>query len=234
MNYRDFYSYQMILRVREFGAQQAVSFPPTSLGAELFARVSAAAAKLEQHFADQSSGQAFARQGTASRGVARAALTELLGRMRRTSRAISRKRPDFEARFRLPRKQVDKDLIATAEAIATAAVPEKNEFLNYGMPDDFLEQLDDLIEEFRRGMNKQETGRGNRLMATAAIEDTLEEAIDAVRDLNAIVRNTFADDPVLLAAWTSARHVRRLPRTADTSSATASTNQPASPPPTAS
>src|SRR5688572_19145184 len=109
MNYKDFYSYQMILRVREFGAQQAVSFPPTSLGGELFASVSAAAAKLEQHFADLSFGQAFARQGTASRAVTRAALRDLLGRMRRTARAISRKRPDFEARFRLPRDLADKD-----------------------------------------------------------------------------------------------------------------------------
>jgi hypothetical protein len=36
--------------------------------------------------------------------------------------------------------------------------------------------------------------------------------MNAVRELDAIVRNTFRDDPATLAEWTSARHIERAPR----------------------
>jgi hypothetical protein len=49
-------------------------------------------------------------------------------------------------------------------------------------------------------------------MATAAIDNTLDGALAAVRQVDPIVRNTFQDDPERLAGWLSARHVERSPR----------------------
>jgi hypothetical protein len=207
MNYQDFYSYQMILHVGEFGARQAASFPPTSFGGQLFARVSAAAAELEQHFAQQSSGRAAVREGTASKAVGRAALREMLESMRNTARSLAEEMPELEARFRLPRSHADHELVVTAEAFLADATPIKSDFIRYAMPADFLDRLSELIADFRTALETKQSGRANRVMANAAIDDTLEEAISAVRKLNAIVRNTFANDPERLAAWTAARHV---------------------------
>jgi hypothetical protein len=36
--------------------------------------------------------------------------------------------------------------------------------------------------------------------------------MNIVRELDAIMRNTFADDAATLAVWTSASHVERAPR----------------------
>ena len=212
MNYKDFYSYDMILRVGEFGAQQAASFPSSSLGGQLFARVNAAVARLQQEFAQQSSGRASEREGTASKAVVRSVLREALERMRRTARSMAVDMPELEAKFRLPRSQSDQEMVVTAEAFATDATPLKSQFIQYAMPADFLEQLRELIAEFRASLNKKETGRGNRVMAAAAIDDALEQALKDVRRLNAIVRNTFADDPEHLALWTTARHVQQSGR----------------------
>ncbi len=51
------------------------------------------------------------------------------------------------------------------------------------------------------------------VMANAAMADQRADALGAIRQLDAIVPNTFQDDPARLAVWTTARHVERAPRT---------------------
>jgi len=230
MNNREIHSFEMILRVSDFGVQQAASFPPDSLGTELFATVKTAATELGNHIAQQTSGRLFEQEGTASKAVGRAALVEALERFRRTARSISETMPEVAAKFRLPRNIGDQELLGVAQAVATDAIPLKSEFLRYAMPLDFLEELGELTEEFRTALTTQQTGRASRLSASAAIEDTLDEALSAVRRLDSIVRNTFADDPVRLSAWTTARHVQRERRRSAPSQAPQATAQPSTPP----
>ena len=212
MENRDIHSYEMILRVSDFGVQQAASFPPASLGSELFASVKTAATELGNHIAQQASGRLFEREGTASKAIARDALRELLERTRRTARSISETQPEVEAKFRLPRHYSDQELLGVAQAVATDAIPLKSEFIRYAMPADFLDELGELIEDFRSALTTQQTGRASRVSASAAIENTLDEALSAVRRLDSIVRNTFVDDAERLARWLTARHVQREPR----------------------
>jgi hypothetical protein len=47
--------------------------------------------------------------------------------------------------------------------------------------------------------------------ATVAVSDAAERGHNAVRELDAIVRNIFRDDPAALAEWESASHVERPP-----------------------
>lgn len=216
MDDKDLRSYEMVLRVRDHGAERAASFPPTSIAGELFAKVSAAATELKDHVAQQVSGSTSARQGTATKAVARAALREALERLRRTARSMSHTMPGIDSKFRIPRTLSDQQLIATAEASVADAAPLKNEFIRFAMPANFLDELNDLVAEFRSALTNQQTGKSHQVMASAAIDDTLDEALSAVRQLDAIVRNTYHDDPAELAAWTSARHVERSPRTKKT------------------
>jgi len=85
-------------------------------------------------------------------------------------------------------------------------------FVRFAMPADFLDALTEHITDFQSAL------RGNQVMATAAIDDTLEEGLGAVQQLDAIVRNTFHGDAARLAAWTSARHVERSARKPQTPS----------------
>jgi hypothetical protein len=212
MDDRGLRTYEMLMRVRDFGAEQAASFPPASLGAELFAQVSAAATELGNNVAKQVSGSTSAQQGTATKAVARAALRDGLERLRRTARSMAPTMPGLDSKFRIPRNATDQELLGVAEAFLADATPLSGDFRRFAMPADFLAELEEHIAEFRTALSSQQSGRGHQVMATAAIDDTLEGALSAVQQLEAIVGNTFEDDPARLAGWTSARHIARSAR----------------------
>ena len=80
------------------------------------------------------------------------------------------------------------------------------------MPADFLEDLEADIEQFEEALTRRVQGRETHVTATAAIDDLVERGMNAVRELDAIMRNMFANNPAKLAAWMSASHVERAPR----------------------
>jgi hypothetical protein len=221
-------SYEMVLRVRTFLGEEAARFPAGSLGAELSARVRAAATELGNHVAQQVSGSTSARQGTATKGVARDALQDSLERIRRTARAMARAIPGLDSKFRIPRNLTDQELIGTARAFATDALPLKADFIRYSMPATFIDDLNDHIEEFETALTLQQSARGTHVTAKAGINESLEDALDAIRQFDGIMPNVFHDDAARLAAWTSARHVERSPRKAkpSTSSEPGTSNPP--------
>jgi hypothetical protein len=227
MEDRELRSYEMVLRVRAFGAENAARFPPATLGGELFATIGAAAEELAGHAAAQVSGSSSARRGTATKAVARAALREELEMMRRTARSMALTTPGLDAKFRIPRNMTDQQLLATAQAFALDAVPLKGEFIRFGMSTDFLEDLNADIADLETALSSQQSGKSKQVMATAAIDDVLERALAAVRQLDAVVRNIFRDDPARLAAWQSARHVERARRSNAATPPTPPTNPPA-------
>ena len=213
MEDKDLRRYEMILRVRDFGAAHGSSFPPASLGAELFAAVGAAAAEMGAQVASRSSATRSARQGTVSKATARAALRESLEMIRRTARSMSITMPGLETKFRIPRGLTDQELLGTGQAFAADAAPLKNDFIRFALPADFLDDLNAHLSDFAAAMTSQHTGLGEQVEATAAFDDALESAMSAVRQLDAVARNTFHDDPARLAAWESARRVERAART---------------------
>ena len=48
--------------------------------------------------------------------------------------------------------------------------------------------------------------------ATEAIDQVIDRGMDAVKQLNAIVKNKFINEPAKLATWASAKHTERSPR----------------------
>ncbi|HEX8178408.1 MAG TPA: hypothetical protein VF525_02585 [Pyrinomonadaceae bacterium] len=204
--------YEMMTRVRDYGATQTASFPPTSLGGEQFVIVGAAVEELQRHASAQTSGAGTARQGSTSRANARAALREDLQAITRTARVLALDVPGLESKFRLPRSGSDPALLNTARAFLADAEPLKTDFIRHELPADFLDDLAADIEKFERAINSQHTGKDTHVAATAAIDDALERGLKAVQRLDVIVRNKFHDDPAALAAWTSASHVARAPK----------------------
>lgn len=216
-------------RVRDFGVEHAASFPAGTLGAELFSTLSAHVAALQTHAAAQSSKAGAGAQGTTSCAAAREALREDLDAISHTARSMSVKTPGLEERFRLPRgNRNDQQLLATARAFATDAVPFKAEFIRHELPADFLDDLAADIAAFEASITEQNRSRDARVSATGSIDEAIGRGIAAVRQLDAIVRNKFRDDPATLAAWASASHTERARRAAvPTSTAAPSTPKPA-------
>ena len=159
MNSFDMRRYEMLVRVREFGNTQADVFPPSTIAGQAFAEIAATIQGLNTHAADHLSGRGSAREGVTSKAVAREALREDLDAIIRTARAMSLDTPGVEDRFRPPRGVGDLSLLNTARAFARDAAPLKEQFINYSMPDDFIEDLDRDIR-LRRGEPRSRRGHG--------------------------------------------------------------------------
>jgi hypothetical protein len=203
---------EMFVRVQNFGAARVADFPAGSIGDELFASVRAAVADFDKHSAGQSSGASDARRGTSIKDGARAALSDDLDQMSRTARAMAFKIDGLDEKFRLPRYLNDQKLLETARAFAADAVAFKDAFIRYGMPADFLEDLAADIADFEAASHSQNLGIENQVTATAGVNTARQQGMNAVRQLDAVVRNKYRDDPTTLAAWERARHIERAKR----------------------
>ncbi len=91
----------------------------------------------------------------------------------------------------------------------TDATPLKNQFIEYGLPADFLEDLQSDIAAFEQAASGKSTATGEKVSATASIGNAVQNGLEGLRRLQAIVPNKYRDNPAKLAAWTSAGHIER-------------------------
>jgi hypothetical protein len=203
---------EMFIRVREFGATHTAQFPPTSFAGEKFAILNNVIDALEQQGSAQSSGRSRVRETTSSKAAARDELMRDLEAISRTARAMALTTPGLDDKFRIPHNQSNQAVLATARAAATDALPLKAEFIKRGLPDDFIDDLEADIEILEQAITSKVQGKESHVAATAAIDREIERGMNAVRELDPVVRNKFASDPATLAAWLSATHVERNPR----------------------
>ncbi len=141
-------------------------------------------------------------------------MREQLERTSRTARTMALTMPGLEDKFRLPRKPKDQELLTTARTFLADANPLKSEFVRRGLPANFLDELEEDINAFEISINQKIQGTEKHVTATAAIDDAIERGLNTVRELDAIIRNTFADDVATLAAWLSASRIERAPKRA--------------------
>jgi hypothetical protein len=212
MNSFDTRRYEMLVRVRDFGAANATFFPPSTLGAKSFTAVGAAVAALSDHAAMHVSGRGSAREGTASKAVAREAIRDDLEAIVRTARAMALDTPGVDDKFRPPRSNGDQAILNAARAFARDAAPMAAAFHEHDMPADFLDDLQQDIDAFEEAIRDHEAGKDTHVAARAGIEAAIDEGLDAVRRLDAIVPNRLRNDPKALALWERARRVERTSR----------------------
>ncbi|MFN2596660.1 MAG: hypothetical protein ABR563_05660 [Pyrinomonadaceae bacterium] len=220
---------ETFIRVQQFGKTHTAAFPDGSRGAEVLSELDTAVTDLEGHATAQASGKAGAREATTLKALANAALREEMKAISETARAIAITVPGLEEKFRLPHNAGAQVWLAAARAFAQDAAPLKSEFVRRGMPADFLDQLAEKIAACEQATGGRAQKHGEHVAATAAIDTALERGVNAVRELDAIVRNLFRDDAGVLAEWTSASHTERAPRGGNTPVPPASQTTPASP-----
>lgn len=212
MNDRITRQLEAFIRVRELRTTLAQRIPATSLADTLMTRIGQLIAQIENASAQQSSGGRAAQEATASKSLAREELLEDLNRISRTARSMRRTMPGLEEKFRSPGRLGDQELLTLARAYATDALPLKSEFIQRGLPENFLEDLNQDIEAFEEAITRQTQGGSAQVSATATIEDLAAQGMETLRELDPIMRNIFDNDAATLAAWTSARHIERAPR----------------------
>lgn len=207
MNANELKTYERLTRVRDFGTSHAAAFPDASLGGQLFAEIDAVIAELTAQAATQNVGLSTAREGTSSKASARTALRERLAAVSRTARAMAVDTPAIGKKFRMPSGTGDQVLLNAARAFVTNATPLAEEFIKHELPENFLADLQADIAELEQAISARHQSTETHVSATAAIDAAFERGLNALRKLDAIVRNKFRNEPIILAAWTSASHV---------------------------
>ncbi|HEX7957788.1 MAG TPA: hypothetical protein VF508_12635 [Pyrinomonadaceae bacterium] len=200
-------AFEMFVRVQDFTEERAEAFPEESLAGETITELKRVIQTLTEAATSQNSGLSSVQRATAQREAARAGLREDMQLMARTARVMGLDIPGLENKFRLPRSGSDSALLQRARAFADDATEFKEQFIRYGMPNGFLDGLRAKIENLERAMGEQNTGRDEHVSATAAAEAGAERGMNAVRKLDAFIRNKYRKDPATLAAWESARHI---------------------------
>lgn len=207
MNNTDIRRYEMLVRVRDFGASHGDVFPLSTIGGQAFAAVSAAAEALSAHAALQVQGTGTSREGTRSRLRARATLRGEMEAIVRTARALALDIQGLDDRFRIPRITSDQELLSVARAFSREAAPLRAQFITHDMPETFIVDLDRAIAAFETAMRGQREGRETHVVARAAIQQVMATGLAAVRRLDAIVPNRLRNDPEKIALWERAHRV---------------------------
>jgi hypothetical protein len=204
---------EMFTRVQGLGSDYATQFPAGSYGDGLFVSLGTVIQRLQEHALRQSTGRSAVREGVSSKSAVRDELVRRLEAISRTARVIGFTQPGVEEKFRFNRAVADQTLLQMARTFAADAEPLKDEFIKRGMAATFVEDLKDEANAFEAAISRKAQGRSAHVAASAEIDDLIEQGMRVVREIDALFRNTFADDPATLAAWESASHVeRRAPR----------------------
>jgi len=214
MNNKDIRLLEMLIRVHQFGVARADSFPANSRGGELLALIVAVITEMEGHASAQESGKRAAKERTTQKKIARKRLHEHLETISRTARAMSLTTPGLADKFHMPKSFAEQACLAAARSFSADVEPLKAEFIRRGLPADFFETFNSHIDGLEELINSSAQKTGARVAATVAVSDAAERGHNAVRELDAVVRNVFRDDPAALAEWESASHVERPPRRA--------------------
>lgn len=212
MNDNENRKHQMFVRVNDFGAAHKSDFAPSSLGKQLFSTLATIITELDGHAASETSARGSARQGTGTRSQARDELRADLEAIRRTARAMSDEVPGLDDKFRVPHDNNDSSLLSAARAALQDAPEYSAQFIAHEMPADFLDDLRDDIARMEESISSQGSGVGEHVAAGAAIDDAIRRGFETVRKLDAIVRNKYAGNPAVLAAWDSGSHIERAPK----------------------
>jgi hypothetical protein len=207
--------FEMLKQVKDFGLAHSASFPAGSLGKELFDSLAQLITNLDGHGATQISSRGAAQTSAAQKATLREELRDSLAAINRTARVLAVDSPGFEAKFRMPRNVTDQQLLIAARAFVLDATPLKDDFLKHELPADFLDQLSRLITTFEQASSQKSAAVGAHVATRLTIDETVANGLQTVRQLDAIVRNKFNGDPILLSAWVRASHVARRSRNPD-------------------
>jgi hypothetical protein len=215
MQYKDGKRLETFARIQQFGAESAADFLPLSIGATQFTEITNVVDLLNQLAADQAGSFGDARFGFVGKDSARENIREDLSDIARTARAMNYQITGISDKFRMPRGNNDQQLLAAARAFFTDAAAYQSEFVAYGLPIDFLQDLQSDINAFEINLGTTGGAIDAQTQATAAIGAAIRRGMIARRILDGVVKNKYRNDVGKLAAWTSAGHIEKTAKKKD-------------------
>ncbi len=199
-----------IQSVQSFLQANASSFVGVARVAQLQTQLGATLATMQALAEQQSSDEGDVGSTVRIKSALLEAVVDDLRLMARTARAMAVETPGTEDRFRLPRSNGEDAILSTARQFATDAAPLATQFQSYGLPADFLSDLQGDVAAYEELQTQKQTKVQSRVDAVSSLDETIAQSSRIVDTLNAIVRNVLRDDSSKLAAWRTATHLDSL------------------------
>ncbi|HEY0404565.1 MAG TPA: hypothetical protein VGC89_02490 [Pyrinomonadaceae bacterium] len=215
MNDKQRRRYERLARSRDVATTHSADLPGNSIGGKALTNISSGVAEIETLDAARSTSERDYRHATSIKRDKRVSLQRLLTVISETAATIALDFPELKDRFRRPRANLnDQNMLTTARSFHTEATPLRSRFVEYGLPENFLDTLNALIEEFEQAANQQNVGKGGRRASIVAIDAALAATEQELERLDTAFRNKFAGDAATLAAWDAASRLQSAPKQA--------------------
>ncbi len=116
----------------------------------------------------------------------------------------------LENKFRMPRSRSRRNVIAAAKVFSVDAQAFKDDFVNYGLPATFIEDLLAKADSLEQTLAEQSSATETRVGAGSELDNELKEISALIRQIDPIIKMVYRNDPANLAAWTFANHIQRF------------------------
>jgi hypothetical protein len=146
------------------------------------------------------------------KSVLDAAIRRKMKRYSRTARALNIDDPGFRRLFRIPDDNNYQLLMATARAFVEEARRFAADFARLGIPATLADELEADIEALEEAINTKAAAQIETVGATAGVGEEIERGMTSEKILDSIMHNVYFDNPVKLAEWKTARHVKKAPK----------------------
>ncbi|MBK8248464.1 MAG: hypothetical protein IPK85_13810 [Gemmatimonadetes bacterium] len=100
--------------------------------------------------------------------------------------------------------------LAAAEAMVQIATAQKSAFIDFGLPDDFVERMVRATADLRARLDARSADIGRRAASTAGLHREYQVGREVVRMLDAMVAPRLSATPTRLAAWRAVSRFARL------------------------
>jgi hypothetical protein len=200
----------MFISTVQFDAVNSNDYSSLTDAATNFAIVRTAISALETDSAAQISGARG--RAVEQKSVLREATRRKMKRYSRTARSLNIDDPGFRRLFRIPDSDNDQSLLATAREFVAEARRFAVDFARLGIPANLADELGADIAAMDTAINTKASANTETVGASAGVDAQIERGMTAERILDSIMKNVYHDNPVKLAEWGSARHVKRSPK----------------------
>ena len=133
-------------------------------------------------------------------------------RLAESARALNLKDAGFRRLFRIPDGDGVQGLIAAGRQFVEEGINHKTDFARLGIDEAYTNALAADLDDLEATAAAKAGAHAKTVGATAGIDSEIERAMEAEIFLDALMKNVYRDNPVKLAAWRTARHVKHSSR----------------------
>ena len=198
---------EVVRRVQAFLDAHVVKLT-TTVPVSLRTRIDAVVQQLENGQAEQALAIAMARVETAKQAEHRRdAYVRFLRPIGRIANIVFGDSWQLRSLVMSERSTHQPRFLERAALVADVASTYPQVFVGHGMPADFVDQLQLVLDQVRSAGEARDRYEGRQVAATASLKASAKYARDIVGLLEVLLTPALKNDPALLANWTASKRI---------------------------